>query len=179
MIKIKGLSLFQKLSLLSAGFKWMKRINRPASDPNLYWVEEMVKLMDTRFKFPGTRFRFGLDPILGLLPVVGDLTSFAISGGLVLYMLKYGVSRKVIVLMLLNITLDATIGSIPIVGHVFDFYYKANTRNINLLKKHYQEGKYQGSGTWIIVLVALFLIAFIFLLIWGIWTFFSWLTSIW
>lgn len=156
----------------------MRKSNNPSADPNLYWVEEMVKLMDSRFKLPGTRFRFGLDPILGLLPVVGDLTSFAISGGLLLYMLKYGVSRKVIILMLLNITLDATIGSIPILGHIFDFYYKANTRNINLLKKHYEEGKYHGSGTWIIVLVALILILLIFLIIWGIWKLFAWLAAI-
>ena len=170
--------LFKKLSRLFYGFKIMRKSKRPVADPNLYWVEEMVKLMDSRFVLPGTRFRFGLDPILGLLPVVGDLTSFAISGGLLLYMLKYGVSRKVIVLMLLNITLDATIGSIPIIGHIFDFYYKANTRNINLLKKHYEEGKYQGSGTWIIVLVAVILILLIFLFIWGIWKLIAWLAAL-
>ena len=145
---------------------------------DLFWIEEMVKLMDSRFRIPGTDFRFGLDPILGLLPVVGDLTSFAISGGLVLYMLRFGVSRKVVVLMILNIFLDATIGSIPIIGHVFDFYYKANSRNINLLRKHYQENKYQGSGNWIIVLVAIVLFVLIFLMFWGLWELGEWLFSL-
>lgn len=135
--------------------------------------------MDSKFRLPGTNFRFGLDPILGLLPVIGDFTSFAISGGLILYMVKFGASRKVIILMVLNIFLDATIGSIPVIGHVFDFYYKANTRNINLLRKHYQEGKYKGSGTWIIVLVAAVLIAFIFLGFWGLWLLIDWLFAWW
>lgn len=146
--------------------------------PNLYWVEEMVRLLDAKFRFPGTRFRFGLDPILGLFPVVGDLTSFAISGGLILYMLRYGVSRKVVTLMLLNITVDAIIGSIPIIGHVFDFYFKANSRNIRLLKKHYQEGKYQGSGTWIILLVFLLLVGIISLLLWGLWLLIEWVATL-
>ena len=152
-----------------------KKVNK--DKPDLYWLEEMVKLMDSKFRVPGTKFRFGIDPILGLLPVVGDAASFAISGGLILYMLKFGVSRKVVVLMLLNIVLDATIGSIPIIGHVFDFYYKANNRNINLLRKHYYEDKYQGSGNWIIALVALFLISFLFLMFWGLWELAEWLFS--
>lgn len=155
--------------------------NRPSTkkQPDLFWIEEVTRLMDSKFKVPGTNFRFGLDPLLGLFPVVGDLTSFAISGGLILYMMRFGVSRKVIVLMLLNIFLDATLGSIPIIGHVFDFYYKANTRNINLLRKHYQEGKYQGRGTWIIVVVSFILLAMIFLMLWGLWKFMEWVFAWW
>lgn len=148
--------------------------NRAGTRPNLYWVEEMAALMDSKFKIPGTNFRFGLDPILGLVPFAGDMASFAISGGLLLYMMRFGVSRKVIILMLVNIILDVTIGSIPIIGHIFDFYYKANTRNLNLLRKHYKEGKYQGSGTWILVAVAVFLILIIFLMLWGIWELLEW-----
>lgn len=147
--------------------------------PNLFWIDEMVRLMDTRFRIPGTRFRFGLDPIIGLIPVLGDITSFAISGGLILYMVRFGVSRKVIILMVLNAALDATVGSIPIIGHIFDFYYKANTRNINLLRKHYQENKYQGSGTWILVVVAIVLISLLFLMLWGMWALIQWFFSLW
>ncbi len=152
----------------------MKKRTRQSAAPDLFWVEEITRLMDSKFRIPGTDFRFGLDPLLGLFPVVGDVTSFAISGGLVMYMLRHGASRKVIILMLLNIFLDATIGSIPILGNIFDFYYKANTRNINLLRKHYQEGKYQGGGTWIVVTVALILIGLIFLMLWGLWKLSEW-----
>jgi hypothetical protein len=157
----------------------MKNRPRQPESPDLYWVEEITRFMDSKFRIPGTNFRFGLDPLLGLFPVVGDFTSFAISGGLVLYMLRHGASRKVIILMLLNIFLDATIGSIPIIGHVFDFYYKANTRNINLLRKHYKEGQYQGSGTWIVVSVAIVLVGLLFLIFWGLWKFFEWAIAWW
>lgn len=157
----------------------MKRKQKNTQPPDLYWIDEITRLMDSKFRLPGTNFRFGLDPILGLLPVIGDFTSFAISGGLILYMVKFGASRKVLILMVLNIFLDATIGSIPVIGHIFDFYYKANTRNINLLRKHYQEEKYQGSGTWIIVLVAALLIALIFLGLWGLWLLIDWLFAWW
>lgn len=153
----------------------MNKSKQADKKPDLFWIEEMTRLMDSKFRIPGTRFRFGIDPILGLLPVVGDITSFAISGSLLLYMLRFGVSRKVIILMLLNIVLDTIIGSIPIIGQLFDFYYKANTRNINLLRKHYHEQKYQGSGTWILVSVALVLVALIFLMLWGLWKLIDWL----
>lgn len=156
----------------------MKSIKQHTAPTDLFWIEEMVRLMDRRFRIPGTRFRFGLDPILGLFPVVGDLTSFAISGGLILYMLRFGVSRKVILLMLLNISVDAVFGSIPIIGNIFDFYFKANSRNIRLLRRHYEEGKYQGKGNWIIITVALLLIGMIFVFLWAIWKLIDWMASL-
>ena len=128
----------------------------PSPDARLVWVEKIARLMDSSFTLPGTNFRFGLDPILGLLPVAGDAAGLAVSGALVLTMIRHGASRKVIILMVLNVLLDATIGAIPIIGWLFDFTYKANDRNVRLLKKHYHEGKYEGSGTGIIILVVLF-----------------------
>lgn len=125
--------------------------------------------MDVQFRLPGTKFRFGLDPILGLLPFVGDVVSYTISSILVLAMARRGASGKVIVLMIGNILLDAVIGSIPLLGNIFDFVYKANRRNINLLTQHYQEGKHQGSGLSIVIGVFLLLLGMLFLLIYGIW----------
>ena len=155
----------------------MEKYGPTKEKPNLFWLEEMVKLMDSKFRIPGTSFRFGVDPVLGLLPGIGDLASFAISGSLVLYMLRFGVSRKVVALMLLNIFLDATIGSIPIIGHIFDFYYKANTRNINLLREHYYENKHQGGSSGIIALVGLILLILIILLFWALWEFVEWILT--
>jgi hypothetical protein len=143
--------------------------NRPHSErPGIQLAEGIAKLMDARFRIPGTRFRFGLDPILGLFPVVGDLAGFAVSGALILYMIRFGASRKVITLMIINATLDATLGSIPVIGWVFDAYYKANQRNIRLLKEHYQEGKHQGSGKGVLITVAITLVILIVLLLWGL-----------
>ena len=122
-------------------------------------IEKFARLLDSQFKLPGTNFRFGLDPILGLIPFVGDATSLGIQLGLLSAMMQYGASRKVIILMTLNLLLDFTIGSIPFIGGVFDFFYKSSERNLRLLKRHYGEGKYQGKGTGIIILVIVIILA--------------------
>lgn len=134
--------------------------------------------MDSRFRVPGTNFRFGLDPILGLLPGVGDATSLAVSGLLIFYMTKYGASKKLVLMMAGNSILDAVVGSIPILGTIFDFGYKANEKNMRLLKRHYQEGKYQGSGKGILILVGLVIIVFILLILYGIWELTSYLFEV-
>lgn len=108
--------------------------------------------MDSKFVIPGTSIRFGLDPILSILPAAGDIVTLLISGMLVFQMQKHGVSRKVVIKMLFNVLIDALIGAIPILGVIFDVYYKANDRNVKLLKEHYQEGKHAGSGTGLILL---------------------------
>ena len=156
----------------------MKKRNTRAENPNLQWVEQIARLMDSKFKIPGTNRSFGLDPILGLIPILGDATSALISGGLIMYMLRFGVSRKVVYKMLLNTVLDATIGSIPIIGWVFDFFFKANTRNIRLLKEHYEEGKHTGSGTGVLVTVAIVTLLLIVLIIWGLVALIRWLMNI-
>jgi hypothetical protein len=152
----------------------MIRNRATTENKNLSKVESIARLMDSKFTVPGTRFKFGLDPILGLIPVVGDAASLAISGGLIMYMIRFGASRKVATLMLINVILDATIGSIPVVGAIFDFFYKANTRNIRLLKAHYEEGKYQGGATGILIVVGVVTLALMALIIWGLWEVADW-----
>ncbi|WP_423147088.1 DUF4112 domain-containing protein [Rubrolithibacter danxiaensis] len=152
--------------------------NESLLNSKLKWVQRLSTLLDSQFKIPGTRFRFGLDPVLNLIPFAGNLPGTLMSVALFLTMLKYGVSRKVIILMLLNVVVDALIGSIPVLGQAFDFFFKANDRNISLLKKHYEERKYQGSGTGIIVIVVLVLAAFFTLFIYLIWKISEWILNI-
>ena len=135
----------------------------------LNWAERVSYLMDEKFRVPGTNFRFGIDPLLNLIPVLGDLSGFVVSIVLVLTMARHGLSRKVLILMFLNIILDSTIGAIPIIGHVFDFFYKSNSRNIRLLKEYYEEGKHQGSGKGILLWIVLFLVIFILIFAWVMW----------
>jgi hypothetical protein len=142
------------------------------------WVEKVSHLMDDQFRLPGTNFRFGLDPIINFIPVAGDLGGFAVSTVLLLTMAKHGASRKVLLLMTLNVILDSTIGAIPILGHIFDFAYKSNTRNIRLLKEHYEEGKHQGSGKGIIAWIIIVLILSLVLIVYTLWTLISWLASL-
>lgn len=132
----------------------------------LQLVSRLSFLMDEQFRIPGTKFRFGLDPLLNLIPYAGDIAGFVVSAGLVLTMASKGLTSKIVVLMCINILLDTIIGAIPGIGQVWDFYFKSNTRNMRLLQEYYVENKHQGSGKNMIILalVILFLI-FVLLLI--------------
>ena len=143
----------------------------------LKWVERVSHLMDEQFQIPGTNFRFGLDPLINLIPMAGGLGGFAVSTVLLITMAKHGVSRKVLLLMTLNILLDSTIGAIPLIGNIFDFAYKSNSRNIKLLKEHYDEGKHQGSGKGIIFWIFLILILSFLMVAYLIWLVMNWLIS--
>ena len=151
------------------------RYTRTPQSERLKWVDTMARLMDNQFALPGTSFRFGLDPILGLLPVAGDLASFAMSAMIVLTIARHGASGKLVALMLVNIALDTVIGSIPILGNLFDFAYKANEKNVRLLRRHYEEGKYQGSGKGILMAAVVGVVIIFGLLLWAMWELAEWL----
>jgi NADH:ubiquinone oxidoreductase subunit 5 (subunit L)/multisubunit Na+/H+ antiporter MnhA subunit len=84
---------------------------------------------------------------------MGDLITFLISGALIYTMHNQGASRKVVIKMMMNSTLDAVIGAIPLVGTFFDVFYRSNERNVKLLKEHYYEGKHQGSGNGLLLVI--------------------------
>lgn len=155
----------------------MKRA--PESIPEIAWVEKFSVLLDSRFTLPGTKFKFGLDPIIGLIPVAGNVVTMVVSSFLLLIMARHGASRKVLILMTLNILIDTIIGIVPVLGNIFDFGFKSNLRNIQLLKAHYFEGKYQGSGTWIILLVILIISLLVFGIFFGFYKLFAYLIELW
>lgn len=141
--------------------------------PAMQSVERMAKLLDSKFSIPGTNIRFGLDPILSLMPLLGDLITLVISSMLIYTMHNQGASRKVVVKMMLNAGLDTLIGAVPLVGTVFDVFYRSNERNIKLLKEHYYEGKHQGSGTGLLLAIFLIAILIIAAVVYGIWKLFE------
>src|SRR5688500_6787236 len=122
---------------------------------DLEWIVRLARWMDSRFVIPGTNLRFGLDLLFSLFPMLGDFITYIISGALIYNMHNHGASRNVVIKMILNSTLDALIGTIPLVGTIFDIFYRANDRNVKLLKEHYFEGKHQGSGKGLLIAVAL------------------------
>lgn len=122
-------------------------------------MDTVSTFLDNQFRIPGTETRFGLDFIIGLVPGAGDIASLGISSVLVLTMVRYGASGRVILQMLWNIFLDTTVGAIPILGDIFDLYFKSNRRNFELLKQHYGDGAYQVNGLWIVFMVLILLIA--------------------
>jgi hypothetical protein len=142
------------------------------------WLERTANQLDAQYKLPGTRFKFGLDPIIGIIPGVGDAVTMIFSSALILVMLREGASGKVVVKMFGNVLLDTIIGSIPFIGVIFDAWYKANNRNIRLLKEHYNEGKHQGSGAGLLVLIIIIFLAVFAVLIYLIVLLIQWLAGL-
>ncbi|NUO00918.1 MAG: DUF4112 domain-containing protein [Saprospiraceae bacterium] len=144
------------------------------SDDRLVWIERLAALMDNRFRIPGTNIRFGLDFIIGLFPYLGDIATFGISGLLLLMMARYGASGMVVVKMLGNILLDTVVGLVPFIGDLFDLKFKSNTRNLRLLKEHYQEGKHEGSAWGVVFLILSVLLGLLIFVIWVSWKVMAW-----
>ncbi len=123
-------------------------------------MDKLARWMDARFTIPGTSIRFGLDGILGLVPGAGDISTLAVSGYMIAIMARNGAGGYVLARMILNVTIDAVFGAIPFIGDIFDFAWKANMKNMRLMNKYYQEGRYRGSA-WKVILPILLLLTLI------------------
>jgi hypothetical protein len=104
--------------------------------PALQRVRTLSRLLDNAIPIPGTRFRLGLDPVLGLLPGAGDFVGAALSVYMVIEAARFGLPRKTLVQMVTNLVLDSVGGSVPVLGDLFDATWKANSRNLALLEAH-------------------------------------------
>jgi len=107
-----------------------------SDDVRLTRVRTIARALDSAVSIPGTSFRFGLDPVLGLVPGLGDLAGAVLSGYIVLAGVRMGVSRSGVVRMLANIAIDTFVGSVPILGDLFDAGWKSNNRNVALIERH-------------------------------------------
>ena len=99
-------------------------------------LERLAKLLDSEFRVPGTRFRFGVDGLVGLLPGIGDAAGLAISSYIVMEAWRLGAPAPIVMRMIANLVVDTAVGSVPIAGDLFDMAWKANKRNVNLLLGH-------------------------------------------
>jgi len=99
-------------------------------------IDAVGTLLDDAFRIPGTDIRFGIDPVIGVLPIAGDWATAVISTYIVAEAVNLGVPKDVVARMLFNIGLDATVGMIPILGTLFDTAWKANRRNVKLVEEH-------------------------------------------
>jgi hypothetical protein len=134
-------------------------------DPRLKNIARISKLLDSQFKIGG--FRFGLDPIINFVPFLGDASTTIVSLMLIYTMRKHGASSKIVVKMLGNVFIDFAIGAIPLIGLVFDFYFKSNNRNLKLLEEYYLEDKHAGSGKGLLFGVLVLFIVLIGLIIYA------------
>lgn len=99
-------------------------------------VRDLARLLDSRFRVPGTNLSFGLDGILGLVPGFGDAAGLALSAYVIVHAIGLGARGATVGRMVANVAVDAAVGAIPVVGSVFDFWFKANNRNVALLERY-------------------------------------------
>ncbi|MDM9385537.1 DUF4112 domain-containing protein [Chlorogloeopsis sp. ULAP01] len=99
-------------------------------------IRKLSRLMDTSIRIPVIGFRFGLDPIIGLIPGAGDLISTGFSAYIIYLATRLGIPRQDLKQMIFNVALETAVGTVPFVGDLFDAFYKSNIRNLAILEKH-------------------------------------------
>lgn len=123
---------------------------------------QFAELLDSKFTIPGTKIRFGIDPVIGLVSGIGDLAGASLSVYFMFYATKLGAKSSVLLRMFVNILVDLIIGAIPVFGDLFDIGWKANLRNAKLLEKLEQNpAKLETESTflmWILFIVLVVLL---------------------
>ena len=99
-------------------------------------VKIVASVLDDAIRVPGTHIRVGIDPLVGLVPGLGDLLGGAASAYIILEAARAGAPASVLTRMALNVGIDTLVGGIPVVGDLFDFAWKSNARNVKLLARH-------------------------------------------
>jgi hypothetical protein len=118
-------------------------------------VRVLADLLDNAIRIPGTEIRIGLDPLIGLVPGIGDLAGAALSVYIILEGARAGVPRAVLLRMLANVGVDSIVGSVPAVGDLFDFGWKANAKNAQLLREHLEAPQRTSRASGVFIALAL------------------------
>lgn len=140
----------------------------PALAEEVGRLEALAWLLDSSIPVPGTRLRIGLDPLIGLIPVVGDLVGMLFSAYILVRAARLGIPRVTLLRMGFNVTLESVVGIVPLVGDAFDFWWQANRKNVELLKAHMRDPGRARRGDWLFaILFLLGAAALFFLLGWG------------
>jgi Domain of unknown function (DUF4112) len=128
--------------------------------------------LDQRFTIPGTSIRIGLDPILGLIPGIGDMIANLAGSAIILIAAQYRLPKIVLLRMGLNVALNAIIGAIPVFGDIFSIWFRSNVKNAQLLERYVgTEGRVSNFSNWIFVIaviggIILLLIAILVVTVW-------------
>jgi hypothetical protein len=123
----------------------------PGQEQRLDVLRRVSRMLDSAMVVPGTSFRFGLDPILGLVPGLGDLVSPLFTMGILWQARDLGIPKVVQLRMIFNVALDTVVGMVPLAGDLFDFAWKANDMNLALLDRHAYEEHRGSAADWLFV----------------------------
>jgi hypothetical protein len=121
-------------------------------------LDQLAGVLDDIFNIPGTQIRFGLDPLIGLIPGLGDAISGALSMMIVLAAWRRGLPRITLARMFANIAIDSLLGAMPIFGDMFDVWWKANRMNLKLLRLAQAESQRRRWHDWLFFAVLMLMI---------------------
>lgn len=124
----------------------------PGQEQRLAVLRRLAGMLDSALLVPGTSIRYGLDPILGLIPGLGDLVSPLFTIGVLWQARDLGLPKVVQLRMIVNVAIDTLIGLVPVAGDLFDVAWKANNMNMALLDRHAYEDHPASRGDWLFVL---------------------------
>ena len=133
----------------------------PGQVQRLGALRKLAQLLDSAFVVPGTSMRVGLDPILGLVPGIGDLISPLFTVGILWQARELGIPRVIQLRMIFNVAIDTVVGLVPVLGDLFDFAWKANDMNMVLLERHAHEEHKAAAGDWLFVAAMMLLLVLI------------------
>ncbi|PSQ42755.1 DUF4112 domain-containing protein [Halobacteriales archaeon QS_9_68_42] len=122
----------QTIDSLESQFDGIEEVPNSVDEAAVRRMRFVANLLDDSIRVPGTEFRIGIDPILGIVPGAGDAVAAAMSVYIVLESARLGVPFLTLLRMIANVTLDFAIGSVPVVGTLFDTVWKANRKNVEL-----------------------------------------------
>jgi hypothetical protein len=131
---------------------------REGLEPLFKWI---AFIMDEVIRVPGTRLRFGLDPLIGLIPGIGDTSSALVSAFALIQAVRVGVPKILLMRMALNILVNEIVGILPVVGDTFSFWFKSNARNYEIIKNHRLGPDVPRRSDWLFVIGVLVLLVVI------------------
>ncbi len=136
---------------------------RSAIEPLFRWV---AFIMDGLLRLPGTKRRLGLNPIIDLIPVVGDVGTAFVSASVLVYAFSRGVPKVLLARMALNVAVNELVGVIPVAGSAFAFWFRANKRNYDLLQLHIDQPYRSRKRDWVFVIGLMTLLIGVFVIGW-------------
>lgn len=144
-------------ALFSSRVKGVVRLRQLSAgqERRLAALRHTSRLLDSALEIPGTTYRIGLDPIVGLVPWLGDLVSPLFTIAILWFARDLALPRLVQFRMMINAAIDMLIGMVPIAGDLFDFAWKSNEMNMALLERHAYEERRASAGDWLFVLVVI------------------------
>lgn len=129
-----------------------------AADQKNEFARVLAFILDDLIPIPGTKYRVGLDPIIGLIPGLGDTSTAAVSSLILVHAVRAGVPRVVLLRMAVNILINSILGAVPGLGDLFSAWFKSNQQNYRLLKRHSGSARASTTTDWIFLIVLVVLV---------------------